>query len=60
MIYRRKYRNINNYNQIKINGIAFYRLNKLKQIHRFCLHPKGNNQLYYRFASEMQRFTFEL
>lgn len=60
MIYRRKYRNINNYNQIKINGIAFYLLNKLKQIHRLYLRSKDNNRLYYRFASKTQRFTFEL
>ena len=45
MVYRRKYRNINNYNQIKINGIAFYRLNKLKQIYHLCLHSKDNNRL---------------
>ena len=45
MVYIRNYKNINNYNQIKINGIAFYRLNKLKQIHRFCLHSKDNNRL---------------
>lgn len=45
MVYRRKYKNINNYNQIKINGIAFYPLNKLKQIHRFCLRSKDNNRL---------------
>lgn len=52
MVYGHKYKNINNYNQIKINRIAFCLLNKLKQSHRLCLRLAGNGSLSYRFASK--------